>query len=183
MRAMTSRERRLVALLILMALITAIWLVMIGPIIAGFSERAERRQSLIQQYQANERIIGSIPRLRRQAERQRSAMRDFTYAAPTAMAASAALQARVQRTIETAGGEVRAIDESGTTTSQTKVQASAKLTLAQFADALARLQNEPPYLSVEALSITSDEALVTGKLETMEVSFEVSLPVIAAQPR
>jgi Tfp pilus assembly protein PilO len=183
MRSITQRERSLVAILILVVLILGVWIFIFGPIVSGFHNRAERRETLLQQYQANQRSIGTIPRLRRQAERQRSAMASLVLVAPTAASASTALQDRIQRTIEVSGGEVRAIEDASGANQQVRIRASAKMTLGQLTDVLAKMQNEAPHANVETLSITSDEALVSGKLETMEVGFEVSLPLILAKSR
>jgi len=183
MRSLSAREQRLVALLILAAVCAAGWLMVVAPIVSGFSERAERRSALLQQYQANQRIIGSIPRLRRQVERQRDDLRSFALSAATPAAASLALQERVQRVIEDVGGEARAIEEVAATGAETRVRATAQMSLAQIATALARLQNEPAYATIETLDVTADQAVISGKLEPMEVGFEVSVPVILAAPR
>jgi Tfp pilus assembly major pilin PilA len=183
MRALSSRERKLVALLMLFAVIALVWALVVGPIVAGFVERSAQRVALTEQYQANQRIIGSIPRLRRQAERQRDELRNFVVSGPTKAAATSALQERIQRTIESEGGEIRAIEDASTNDAFVKVRASTRMMLKPTTAILSRLQNEPPYLKVEALSVTADEAVISGRLEMMEVSFDVSVPYIAAKSR
>jgi Type II secretion system (T2SS), protein M subtype b len=182
-RTLSARERRLIAVLILAAVLAAGWLLIVAPVVSGFSEREARRGALRQQYQTNQRIIGSIPRLRRQVERQRDSLGSFAVTAATPAAASLSQQERTQRIIENAGGEARTVEEVEATASDVRVRASALLSLDQVAIVLSRLQNEPPYATIEALDIAADQAVISGKLEPMEVSFEVSVPVILAAPR
>ncbi|MFM9976614.1 MAG: type II secretion system protein GspM [Sphingomonadaceae bacterium] len=183
MRTLSARERRLIALLILAAVCAAIWLLIVSPIVSGFAERDTRRAALLQQYQMNQRIIGSIPRLRRQVERQRDDLRSFAVSAATPAAAALAVQERLQRVIEDAGGEARALEEVTTSPGEARVRVNAQMSLAQIATVLSRLQNEPPYGTIGSLNVTADQAVISGKLEPMEVSFEVSVPVILAAPR
>lgn len=183
MRTLSLRERKLVAVLVLLALLGTIWTLLVAPVLAGFSERAARRELLTRQYQLNQRTIGSIPRLRRQAERQRDTLRDFVLTGPTPAATAIVLQERVQRTIETVGGEVRAIEDATADETKLRARASARMTLAQMTATLARLQNEPPFLAVDAVNVTADQAAISGRLETMEVSLEVSAPYILAKSR
>lgn len=183
MRTLSQRERKLVALFILFIVASLIWVVIVGPLISGFSERSARRDLLTQQYQANQRIIGSIPRLRRQAERQREDLRSFVITSPTQAAAGIILQERLQRTIENAGGEVRAVEEASGADGQARARGTARMTLEQLTTLLTRLQNEPPYLVVEALNVAADQAVISGRLETMEVGLEVSVPVILSKSR
>lgn len=183
MRPLSQRERKLLALFILCLVASLIWVVIVGPIISGFSERFADRSLLTQQFQANQRIIGSIPRLRRQAERQRNDLGSFVISAPSQAAASVILQERLQRIIENAGGEIRVIEDASGTDGQVRARGSARMTLEQLTTMLARLQNEPPFLVVEALIIAADQAVISGRLDTMEVSLEISVPVILSKSR
>ena len=103
--------------------------------------------------------------------------------APTQAAAVVALQDRVQRAIDAADGEVQSVEDVSDGTAQIRVRASARMTLAQMTAVLTRLDNEPPYLLVETLQVSADQAAISGRLETMEVGFEVSVPFVAAQSR
>lgn len=182
-RSLSPRERSLVAILILVAVVGLFWMAIIGPILSGFSDRSAQRALLTRQYQANQRIIGSIPRLRRQAEQQREQVRNIVVAAPTKAAALTSLQDRVQKTIENAGGEVRAVDDATNDEAAVRTRASARMTLGQLTTVLTRLENEPPYLAVESLDISADQAVISGRLDLMEVAFDVSVPVILSQSR
>ncbi len=183
MRTLSARERKLVLVFIVLATAGFVWLAIVSPIVAGFSERASQREILIRQYQANQRIIGSIPRLRRQAELSREALRDFSIAARNRDAAVVAIQDRVQSAIDQIGGEMRSVDDASDDTGPIRVRASTRLTLAQMTTLLMRLQNSPPFLIVESVQVSADQAAISGRLDVMEVNVEVSIPFIAAQSR
>lgn len=182
-RSLSPRERGLVAILILVAVIGLIWLAVVGPILSGFSDRAAQRTLLTRQYQQHQRIIGSIPRLRRQAERQREQVRNVVMTAPTKAAALTSLLDRVQKTIEDVGGEVRAVDDATDDEAAVRARVSVRMTLGQLTTVLTRLENEPPYLAIESLDISADQAVISGRLDLMEVGFDISVPVILSQSR
>ena len=45
---------------------------------------------------------------------------------------------------------------------------------------LTLLQNQPPYLVIESLSIGADDALVSQKAEPLDVKIEASIPFVMA---
>lgn len=184
MRVTSLRERRLVALLILVAVIAGFLLLVVGPIAGGFAERAERREALLRQYQLNQRLGGSVGRLSRQAARQREALRGLALMANSPAQAAAELDARLQAGIEAAGGELRSSEQiSATEDGLARARATARIGLPQLVAVLARLQNQPPYATVERLSIAADQAVVSGQLEPLDVSLEVSIPSLRAAAR
>ena len=182
-RVMSARERRLVALLVLTALIAAVYLLLVAPIVAGFASRAERREQSGLRYVHNLRTIASIPRLRRAAEQQRGAVDLFVVDARSIEAAREQVKDRLQRAIESAGGAfVEGADAEGRPV-WARVRGVARMTLPQVTGALARLQNEPPWLVVETVGITANDALVTGQSSAMDIEIEISLPIRPAAAR
>lgn len=182
-RTLSPRERSLVAILILVVVAGLIWMTIVSPVLSGFSDRATQRALLTRQYQANQRVIGSIPRLRRQAERQREQVRDIVLTAPSKAAAITILQDRVQQAIDDAGGEVRAVDDTTDDDATIRARASGRMTLGQLTTVLARLQNEAPHLAIESLDVSADQAVISGRLDVMEISFDISVPVILSATR
>ncbi len=85
-RPTSPRERRLVALLILVSLIAVLWFAIVAPIAAGFSTRAQQREQLNLSYLHNQRTIASVPRLRRQAEDARRNIEAYVIGAANAEA-------------------------------------------------------------------------------------------------
>ena len=64
MTMLNARERRVLAVGLLLALIAGIWLALVAPVLAGFRDRAHRREELLAQYKANQRLLASTPALR-----------------------------------------------------------------------------------------------------------------------
>ena len=71
MKPLSPRERKLVAVALLLGVIALIWIALLQPVLDGFTERAEQRAELADRYAQNERLIGRIGQLRRVAEQQR----------------------------------------------------------------------------------------------------------------
>jgi hypothetical protein len=183
MRPTSQRERKLIAIGLLVLAVALVWLLVIAPIAAGFGERAERRQRLQLEYQHNTRSIAAIPRLRRQAEGQRDALSRFVLTAPTTTAGSQLLRERIERAVNETGGEFLAGEDADAPAGWIAVRASARLTLDQLTRALARLQDEPPWLVIDAMDVSADQALVNGGLNPMEVSLEAQVPIRTAPTR
>lgn len=186
MRPTTAREKRLVAIGLLVLAVALVWLLGIAPIAAGFAERDARRERLLLEYRHNTRSIAAIPRLRRQAERQSEALAGFVLAAPDSAAATQLLRERIERVVTEAGGEFLAGEDADAPAGWVAVRAGARLTLDQLARTLSRLGDEPPWLVIDALDVSADQALVNGRLNPMEVSFEAQVPTRparASQPR
>ena len=110
MRPLSTRERKLIAVLILVLAVALVLTIVIGPVASGFSDRAARREALVQTFHANELRIGSLGALQAEAERQTGAMRGLFMAAPDAGEASEALRERVETAVQELGGDIKASD-------------------------------------------------------------------------
>ena len=183
MRPVSPRERRLVALLILIALIALAWFIIVSPITAGFSARAEQRAQLHLRYLHNQRTMASIPRLRREAEEARRHIDTYVIGALNTEAGREVLKQRLQRIVERNGGEVRGVGDAEADTGWAKATMAARVSLPQLITILDQLQNTPPWLIVETLSVEANDALVTGQSSTMDVQFEAAIPFRAAAAR
>ncbi|KPF79871.1 hypothetical protein IP83_16050, partial [Novosphingobium sp. AAP93] len=104
---LSPRERKLVAVLILVLAASLVLTVVIGPLVSGFTERAARRDALVQTFHANEKRIGSLSALQAEAERQVGEMRALFMAAPDADEAGEALRDRIEAAALAAGGDVK----------------------------------------------------------------------------
>jgi hypothetical protein len=176
MRALTQRERRLVALAILIGLIAAVWLAVVSPILSGFSARAEERRELLARYERNQRTIGAISAYRARADAQRRAAPRYAFVAATPLLATDLLRDRVSRTVGQVGGRLNAVEDLQATAPPgwIRVRADLQLTLEQLVQLLRRLQNEEPYLIVEYTSASANEAYKTRRLSPMDVRLEIS---------
>lgn len=184
MRPLSVRERRLVAIALLLAAIAAVWFLVISPFVGGFFDRAAERRDLILSHQHNERIMASIPIWRRLADLQRGTADRFAIPAQSEQLAVEALKERLIKLAADEGFQITAMQdlESDTPTGLAKVRADLQISLPQLHDALKRLETEGPYV-VEYISIAADRALATGRSSRLGVRLEISAPWRAAKSR
>lgn len=180
MRALSPRERRLVAIALLVLMVALVWLVAIAPILSGFATRAEERALLRAQYERNTRLINAIPAMRRQAERQRGLVAQFAVGGPNMTVARATLRERLRRDVGVAGGQVTALQDVPAPPGQVRAWVQARMTLPQLQALLIRANDSPPYLVTESLRISADQVLETGKLDQVDVRLEASVAHIPA---
>lgn len=180
MRPLNPRERRLVAVGLLILLGALIWLPAVAPLLNGFSARAEERASLRAAYLRNSRLINTIPAIRRQAEQQKGTTARFAIGGANAALARAALRERLQRDFTAAGGQVTALQDVPATPGEVRAWIQGRMTLPQLQQMLVRVNDTPPYLVTESLRISADRALETGRLDLLDIRLETSIPHIPA---
>lgn len=184
MRPLATRERRLVAIGLLVAALALVYLIVISPLVGGFLDRAAERQALIANYQRDQRVMASIPMWRRTAETQRVTAQRFSLTAPSEQLAVEALKERLARLATEEGFQITAMQdlEADAPTGQARVRADLQLSLTQLNESLKRLETEGPYV-VEYLSVSADRALATGRSSRLVVRLEVSAPWRATRSR
>lgn len=177
MKSLSSRERKLVAIGVLIALLALGWLGVIQPIINGFSERAARREALVMQYSQNLRLIARIELLRRAAEDQRKRSGAYAIFAPSAEQASERLKERLEASLIKAGGELRSTESVDTRQGWVQANAAATVSNDQLVRWLGLLGTDEPYLAMESLTVAADRALNSNRPDIMDVKIEVSIPL------
>jgi general secretion pathway protein M len=179
MRALQSRERKLVALGILVALAAATWLVIIDPLAGGFIARAGERDTLQTAYLRNQRILAALPVWRREAEQQKRTDGQFSVTAPTDALAAELLKTRVDKTVSEEGGSVKAIQnvDADVPRGFIRVRANLDLTFSQLYHVLGRLEKEEPYVVVDYISVAANHAYELGQVQPLDVSVEVTAAV------
>lgn len=187
MKRMTQRERRIVAVFILVALLALAWLAVVMPVMHGFSARNDQREQLKATYRTDQRLLAGIPSWRLQAEQQRASAARFSYAAPTDALASDLLRERIAQVVNQQGGVLKAAQEipADNAGGWVAVRADLQMTMNQLYESLKRLENEDPYVAIDSVSVVADEAFKTGHLAPMDVRIEVSAqfrPAGAKQP-
>ncbi|NLS28365.1 hypothetical protein S2M10_33750 [Sphingomonas sp. S2M10] len=182
MRPLSARERRMVALLILFALIAALHLAVVQPVLDGFAQRAAERERLQLRYVHNLRAIAAIPRLRRQAERDRAALTGYVADASTAEAGRDLLRDRLQRAVAQVGGALGESEDAEGRPGWARVRAVVRCSYPQLVALLGLLQRQPPWLVIESLSITGQEG-AAGATPLLDVDLDVSVPLRAAALR
>jgi len=176
MRPLTPRERRLVALGLLVLAIGLVWLVLIGPLVGGFVDRAEQRRELANTYRRNERLIAALPALRASAEAQRVNAARFAVAAPSEPLAVEVLKERLQHLATDEGFAVTAIEDlqADAPAGDIKLRADVTLTLTQLYETMKRLESEDAYVVVDYISVSADRSLAAGRLAPLDVRLELS---------
>jgi len=183
MRPLAQRERRLIALGVLFALVAIVVLGLIVPVLGGMTARAIERSELSETYVRNQRVLAGIPVWRTQAVEQKTNAQNFAIVAPTEALAAEMLKQRINRMANEEGGAVQTVSEiqGDTPDGWVKVRADLQLTMAQLYKSLARLESEAPYVVVGYLSVAADRASKTGHAAPMDVRIEVSAPVRTSQ--
>ena len=179
MNGLSMRERRLVAILILVALITLGWLLILSPILSGFEARAAERERLALVQASNQRLIDNAGRLRRQAEAQQADMARFHLIAPTPEAAAEQLKEQVSALVGDAGGEVRAMQDSEAAAGRVELRIEARLSDAQLVRLIERLQNAQPLLVIRALAVSAPGA-VSSAQSSPSSNLDVRIDVAAS---
>ena len=184
MRQLSPRESRLMAIGILIAVVAGGWLLLFDPVIEGFSERAETRQTLLETYTRDQRILSGISVWQAQLEEQRQSAGRYAITAPTDALAAEQLKNRLSRMTSEAGGTLTAIQdvEDGVPSGFVRVRADMQMTLGQLYKTLARLESEEPYVVVESLSVVADGAVKTRHLGPMAIRLEISSAVRTTEP-
>jgi type II secretory pathway component PulM len=181
--ALSARERKLVAVAVLLALIAIIYLGILQPLASGFGERSEERARLAEIYAGNDRLIGRIPSLVRAAQNQRANAGVYSLQALNADQAAEALKERMSLVVEKAGGELGGIEAIETRPGWVAAAIQARMTNAQLVQVLEHLRITQPYVALEALNISADRAVVSGQLDVMDVRIEASVPYTPANAR
>jgi general secretion pathway protein M len=176
MRPLEPRERRILALGLLIGVLGLFWLGAVSPVLGGFQARAQRRQDLLAEYQANQDLLASIGALQRGAAEQRRSAALYQITAPSPGVAAEALKQRLAATLTAAGGNVGAVQpvQAGVPAGWVSARADAQIGLPQLVAALRQLENETAYVVVQYLSIEADRAASLGRAAPLDIRIQVS---------
>lgn len=183
MRPLSLRERRLIAVLILIVVVASVLALVVGPIVDGFAARADQRLMLAQTFAANERRIAAVGTLQHEAERQQGQMRARFMAAPSADEANEALRERIETMVTSLGADVKASEAMPGEEGWARAAIEARMGHAQLAAVLARLNEARPALSVESVTVIADDALSNFKSDLVDVRIEASAPFLSPDGR
>ena len=176
MRPLTPRERRLIALGLLVVAFGLVWLILIGPLVGGFVDRARERAELRETYVRNERLMASLSALRATAEAQRKTAPGFAVAAASEALAVEAFKERLQRLAADEGFAITGVEDlqADAPKGGLKLRVDATLTLTQLYETVRRLQSEDAYVVVNYVSVSADRSLALGRLAPLDVRLELS---------
>jgi hypothetical protein len=165
-----------VALGLLVLALGLVWLVIVGPIVGGFSVREVERRQLVATLQRDQRVMDSVPVWRAAAVAQAQTAGRFAIAAPSEQAAVDMLKERVQKIAADQGYALTAMQDlqADAPPGKVRIRADMELTLTQLYETLRRLEAEGTYVVVDFLSINADRALVTGRSAPLGVRIELT---------
>ena len=176
MNGLALRERRLIAVALLLALVAVAWLGIVRPVIGGFADRAEQRATAMDDYARNARVIRSYRRLRAAQVQARSAP-GVEIAALTAAAAAETARDRLGRDLAACGASVHAVREQPATAGSVRLRADFQIALAGLTTLLRRVHDQAPPGVVDSLSIAA--AAAPGRPSALEVRLAVSFAYAA----
>lgn len=183
MKTPSLREQRLIAILILIAVVAIIWLGMVQPMIDGFAERRAERAQLLAQHQRNQQMAASLPLLRAAARRQREDAARFALPAASVDAAQDGLRDLVGRIAARNNIVIKKSQSETSRPGWSSLRINGVLRLDQLARFMADIQNEQPLILIESTSIAANAALQSGVAAPMEVQLEISAPFDASAIR
>ncbi len=183
MAALSKREARLLAILLLVAAIALVDVGVVWPLQDGFAARAEQRRQLLAQYAANDRLIGAIPRLGREAARRDRLLAGYMLSAPDAAAAADALRERLQVASNAVGGDFHGGEDIARPPGSVATRVAVRLSAPQLAQFLALLENTRPFMTIDALAIRTGDTPVSGQANTLEVTLEAAIAYRPAPAR
>jgi hypothetical protein len=175
MRTLSKRESRLLAVLLLLVAVALVDVVVVQPLLDGFATRAQQRQELLARYAANDRLIGAIPRLGREAAQRERQLTGYTLAAPDAAAASDILRNRLEAAANAVGGDFHGGEDVAGPPGSVATRITLRLSAAQLTQFLMVLENARPFVTINALAISAADTLVTGQSTTLNVNLEVAI--------
>lgn len=170
----SPRERRFVAVGILIALMLLGVFGVFVPIADGFSDRADAREQLADDLERGDRLLASRAFWLAAAARQRTDRNRYAIIAPNAGAASELATERATAVIHSTGGEVRTVGERPPTSDTIRLRIDARLSLTQLVAALRIFTSGTFTPVVEAVSIDAGQGSGAGRLAPMEVRIDLA---------
>ncbi len=177
-RPLSDRERKLVAVGLLLAALALVNALVVQPLIGGFTARAEERRLLVATFERNARLIASIGRLRRDAERQRATAARVALPAASIDMAREKLKDMLAAAVERSGGELASSDEAQSPAGWAAARIDAETTLPQMLILLQQMQNGSPPVVVQSLAVDASSALTPGPATPLNIRVEAIVPVL-----
>jgi FtsZ-interacting cell division protein ZipA len=187
---LTLRERRLVAVALLLLLICVLLFAIITPILHGFQTRSDERAYYFSQMTRNNRSINNLPVWRQQADEQRRQAKRFEITAPSRTVAVEKFREEMVQFFTKNGGVVRGTEEIAPDTQKIqsegdwlKLRIDSQMSLTQLVDGLRQLQKLQRVTVIDAITISADQAFTNGRLSPMDIRLEISIPYSNPQAR
>jgi len=177
---MTAFQRKAIAIAMLLMAVAVVYLLMVRPVLDTLAEQRDRRELLTLQYQRGERLVASIPRMRHIIEMQAPQQAQFVITARSDAAARDYLQERLRDTLAKLGADLSSAEAVDSPPGSVAISATTKLAMPQLLQLMSRMENEKPYVLLNGLNIAANDALVSGRLDPVDVKIDLSIPYTPA---
>ncbi len=171
-----TRERKLLAVGILVLVVVLAYLAIVAPIVRGFAERRDERETQLLRYQRNERLIASVPRLRRVVEQQAPQRRRFVLEASDQAEARDYLQERLRSVLAGVGTDLANAEAVEGEQGAVAISGTARMSYPQLLHLMQKIQNDEPFVLLDGITVVANQALASGQLDTMDVKIDISIP-------
>ena len=111
----------------------------------------------------------------REAARRETALDRYVLASSDAGAAAEALRSQITAAATTVGGTFRGAEDLPPAPGVVAAHAGLRLNAEQLDRLLALLENGRPLITVTALTVGADDALVTGRATDLDVQLDLAL--------
>lgn len=183
MKTPSAREQRLIACLLLVAVVALVWIGIVRPIRDGFDQRREERTQLLLQHQRNQQAAAALPLLRAAARTQRADTQRFLLTASSPQAAHDRLRDLVRRAAFRNKIVMKTSQSVESKPGWASLRGNGVVGLDGLARFLADVQNDQTVVLISTTSIAANAAFQTGTAAPMEVQLEISAPFDAAAVR
>jgi hypothetical protein len=178
MNGRSLRERRLIALGLLVLLLALVGFGVVAPIVRGFAARRAEREQLADDLIRGQRLMAERGFWRIQALRQRTEVDRYAVLAPNASAAAQAATERISAAVQTPGGALSSLREQPPAPGEARLRVEGRLTLTQLVATLKLMEGQKPYLIIEGLSIAADPAAGAGQPSPLDVRIDLAIPYL-----
>lgn len=179
---LARRERRLIALGLLVLAFALAWFVIVRPIQAGFADREDEREQLLTTYARGERVIGAMRATRAALRRQRAGAPDWALDASSPALATDLLRETVLNAARAQHATVASVQETQAQPGTVAVRADLTTTPDRVAALVVALENLRPWPVVEQFNIVADRALEAPGGAPIDVRVDLSVRFNASRP-
>jgi hypothetical protein len=179
---LARRERRLLALGLLVLALVLVWLAIVRPILGGFDAREEEREQLLTSYARGERVIGAMRATRAALRVQRAGTADWALDAPSPALATDILRETVLNAARASHATVASVQEAQAPAGTVAVRADLTTTPDKLGPLLVALQNIRPWPVVEQFNVVADRSLEAPTGAPVDVRVDLSVRFNATRP-
>jgi len=181
MMGLSLRERRLLALAILVAVVASVWLAGVVPILNGFAARQEARDAAIDTLRQNVRAIAAYKETRLKLADLRRMAPSWAVLAASPPAATEQARARVSRAVADSGGVLEALRDQPGRSDLIQLQGDARIDLIGLQTLLRHLEDDHPAGVVSALIVAAPDATTAQHASSLQVRFDVSFSYVPSR--